>query len=83
MSFTNGIGANSSASDATSVGNAAGEIAMDAAKVRLAGAMISQATRGSYVRFDKIAVLRQSIEAGTYHVSSASLAEKLISVLQK
>ncbi|MGD0797231.1 MAG: flagellar biosynthesis anti-sigma factor FlgM [Acidobacteriaceae bacterium] len=61
----------------------AGEIAMDTAKVSLAGAMISQATQGSDVRFDKVAALQQAINAGTYNVSSASLADKLISVLQR
>jgi negative regulator of flagellin synthesis FlgM len=62
---------------------AAGELAMDTAKVSLAGAMISQATRGSDVRFDKVAALQQAIAAGTYSVSSASLADKLIGALLK
>jgi flagellar biosynthesis anti-sigma factor FlgM len=70
MSFTEGI-----------EDSAAGEIAMDAEKVSLAGALISQASRGSDVRFEKIAALREAIAAGTYSVSSASLADKLMSVL--
>ena len=65
------------------VSSAAGEIATDAAMVSLAGAMISQAGQGSDVRFDEVAALRQSIEAGTYRVSSAAFADKLISVLQR
>jgi anti-sigma28 factor (negative regulator of flagellin synthesis) len=59
----------------------AGEIAMDAEKVSLAGALISQASRGSDVRFEKVAALREAMAAGTYSVSSASLADKLMSVL--
>jgi negative regulator of flagellin synthesis FlgM len=62
---------------------AAGEFAMDTAKVSLAGAMISQATQGSDVRFDKVAALHQAIAAGSYNVSSASLADKLIGFLLK
>ena len=62
---------------------AAGELAMDTAKVSLAGTMISQATRGSDVRFDKVAALQQAIAVGSYNVSSASLADKLIGALLK
>ena len=65
-------------------GNSAiNEIATDSAKVSLAGAMLSQAATGSDVRFDKVAELRQSIDAGTYNVSSANVAGKLIDALQK
>jgi negative regulator of flagellin synthesis FlgM len=56
---------------------------MDTAKVSLAGTMISQATRGSDVRFDKVAALQQAIAVGSYNVSSASLADKLIGALLK
>jgi flagellar biosynthesis anti-sigma factor FlgM len=63
--------------------SAAGEIAMDTAKVSLAGSMISQAMRGSDVRFERVAALQQAIAAGTYSVSSASVAEKLMGVLLK
>ena len=59
------------------------DIASDSAKVSLAGAMLSQAATGSDVRFDKVAELRQSIDAGTYNVSSANVAGKLIDALQK
>jgi flagellar biosynthesis anti-sigma factor FlgM len=61
--------------------SAAAEIAMDAEKVGLTGALISEASRGSDVRFEKVAALREAIAAGTYSVSSASLADKLMSVL--
>ena len=70
MNFTEGI-----------EGSTAGEIAMDAEKVSLAGALISQASRGSDVRFERVAALREAIAAGTYNVSSASLSDKLMSVL--
>jgi anti-sigma28 factor (negative regulator of flagellin synthesis) len=59
--------------------NAAAEaIAEDPAKLRLAGKLISWAIAGNAVRFEKVAALRQAIEAGTYRVSSADLAEKLM-----
>jgi len=62
----------------TSRNLAAEEIAEDPAKLRLAGRLISWATTGNDVRFEKVAALRQAIEAGTYKVSSADLAEKLM-----
>jgi flagellar biosynthesis anti-sigma factor FlgM len=70
MSFSEGLG-----------DGAVGKIAMDAEKVSLAGALISEASRGSDVRFERVAALREAIAAGTYNVSSASLADKLMSVL--
>jgi flagellar biosynthesis anti-sigma factor FlgM len=70
MGFSEGIG-----------DSAADEIAMDAEKVRLAGALISQASQGSDVRFEKVTALREAIAAGTYRVDCASLADKLIGVL--
>ena len=70
MSLSEGIG-----------DGAVGEIAMDAEMVGLAGALISQAAQGSDVRFEKVAALREAIASGTYSVSSASLADKLMSVL--
>jgi anti-sigma28 factor (negative regulator of flagellin synthesis) len=59
------------------------EIAGDSAKVSLAGAMLSQASIGSDVRFDKVAALRQSIESGTYAPTPAAVAARLIDSLQK
>lgn len=66
-----------------SADSAFAEIAGNTAKVSLAGAMISQATTGSDVRFEKVAALRQAIAAGTYNVSAADLADKLIGTMQK
>jgi anti-sigma28 factor (negative regulator of flagellin synthesis) len=53
-------------------------IAEDPAKLCLAGKLISWATAGNEVRFEKVAALQQAIDAGTYRVSSAQLAEKLM-----
>jgi len=68
---------------ATQASQAIDSIASDSAKVSLAGAMLSQASTGSDVRFDKVAALQQSIQAGTYGVTSANVAGKLIESLQK
>jgi negative regulator of flagellin synthesis FlgM len=65
----------------SSSSSAIDEIAGDSAKVSLAGTMLSQASTGSDVRFDKVAALRQSIDAGTYSVSSASVAAKLVEAM--
>jgi hypothetical protein len=58
--------------------DAADAIAEDPAKLRLAGRLISWATAGNDVRFEKVASLRQSIQEGTYGVTSADLAPKLM-----
>jgi negative regulator of flagellin synthesis FlgM len=68
---------------ATPASQAIDSIASDSAKVSLAGAMLSQASTGSDVRFDKVAALQQSIQAGTYGVTSADVAGRLIESLQK
>jgi flagellar biosynthesis anti-sigma factor FlgM len=59
------------------------EIADDEAQVKLAGMLISQASTGSDVRFEKVAALRQKIAAGTYCVPAANVAEKLMDEMQK
>ena len=76
MSFTDGTG------EDAGLGKGVGEIATDDAKVSQAGAMISQASQGSDVRFEKVAKLQQAIAAGRYRVSSGSLAERLIRLLR-
>ena len=68
---------------ATQASQAIESVASDSAKVSLTGAMLSQASTGSDVRFDKVAALQQSIEAGTYGVTSADVAGKLIESLQE
>jgi flagellar biosynthesis anti-sigma factor FlgM len=68
---------------ATLASQAIDSIASDSAKVSLAGAMLSQASTGSDVRFDKVAALQQSIENGAYSVPSAAVAGKLMDALQK
>jgi anti-sigma28 factor (negative regulator of flagellin synthesis) len=59
------------------------EIADDAEQVSLAGMLISQASTGSDVRFEKVAALRQKMEAGTYAVPAENVAQKLIDEMLK
>ena len=59
------------------------EIADDAEQVNLAGMLISQASTGSDVRFEKVTALRQKIEAGTYAVPAENVAQKLIDEMLK
>ncbi|HUD22351.1 MAG TPA: flagellar biosynthesis anti-sigma factor FlgM [Acidobacteriaceae bacterium] len=64
-------------------GNGIEEIADDAERVSLAGMLISQASTGSDVRFEKVAALRRTIEAGTYDVPVENVARKLMGEMQK
>jgi flagellar biosynthesis anti-sigma factor FlgM len=59
------------------------EIADDAEQVRLAGMLISQASTGSDVRFEKVAALRQKIDEGTYAVPAENVAQKLMDEMLK
>jgi negative regulator of flagellin synthesis FlgM len=68
---------------ATSGSSAIDSIASDSAKVSLAGTMLSQATTGSDVRFEKVAALQQSIAAGSYNVSASDVASRLVDSLMK
>ena len=61
----------------------AGKIADDETQVSLAGLLISQASTGSDVRFEKVAALRRRIEAGTYDVAAEDVAEKLMDQMRK
>ena len=59
------------------------EIADDAEQVSLAGMLISQASTGSDVRFEKVAALRRTIGAGTYGVPADNVAQKLMDEMLK
>jgi anti-sigma28 factor (negative regulator of flagellin synthesis) len=65
------------------LGSGVEEIADDEAQVSLAGMLISQASVGSDVRFEKVAALRRKIDAGRYGVAAEDVAEKLIDEMQK
>ncbi len=65
------------------VNSGAGEIADDETQVSVAGMLISQASTGSDVRFEKVAALRRRIEAGTYDVAAEDVAEKLMDQMRK
>jgi len=65
------------------VSSGAGEIADDETQVSMAGMLISQASGGSDVRFEKVAALRRRIEAGTYEVAAEDVAEKLMDQMRK
>jgi Anti-sigma-28 factor, FlgM len=67
---------------ATSRNIAADAIAEDPEKLCLAGRLISWATAGNEVRFEKVATLRQAIETGTYNISSVDLADKFMDGLR-
>ena len=59
------------------------EIADDSEQVSVAGMLISQASGGSDVRFEKVAALQRKIEAGTYRVDAEDVAEKLMGKMRK
>jgi flagellar biosynthesis anti-sigma factor FlgM len=59
------------------------EIADDEEKVSAAGMLISQASAGSDVRFEKVNALRNAIEAGTYAVPAENVAQKLMNGMLK
>jgi len=59
------------------------EIADDEEKVSVAGMLISQASMGSDVRFDKVAALRRTIDAGNFAVPAESVARKLMDQILK
>jgi flagellar biosynthesis anti-sigma factor FlgM len=65
------------------LGSGVEEIADDEAQVSLAGMLISQASLGSDVRFEKVAALRRKIESGRYGVPADDVADKLMDHMQK
>jgi negative regulator of flagellin synthesis FlgM len=60
---------------------AVGVVATDQAQVSTAGSLLARALTGSDVRTEKVAALQQAIGAGTYNVSSAAVAGKVIDAL--
>ncbi len=55
----------------------------DQANLSPASLLLSQALSLPDVRADKVAAIQQALAAGTYRVSSADLADKLITTLQR
>ncbi len=53
-------------------------LAGDSAQVSNAGSQIAQSNSASDVRMDKVASIQSAIQAGTYHVPSAEVAQKVI-----
>jgi negative regulator of flagellin synthesis FlgM len=53
----------------------------DQANVSLAGGLMAQALQSPDVRSDKVAALQASIANGSYNVSSADVADKMIDSL--
>lgn len=53
----------------------------DDATLSNASVLISHALSQTDVRTDKVATIQKAIAAGTYHVSSSDLADKLIATL--
>ena len=53
----------------------------DQASLSTAGGVVAQALEGSDTRSAKVASLQQAIAAGTYHVSSSDVADKVIQSL--
>ena len=92
MSFTNGIGnlqqtVGTAATDAAkpaggaAKAKSAAEVVSgqgDHAELSATGSLISKGLDGSDVRMDKVQALQQAIASGSYQVSSAEVANKLI-----
>ena len=55
----------------------------DQADLSPVSVLLSQALSLPDVRADKVAKIQQALADGTYHVSSADLADKLITILQR
>lgn len=64
------------------VRSAAESVAADEAKLRLAGELMWIAGVRSDVRFEKVAALQEAIAKGTYTVSAADLADRLIASMR-
>jgi len=60
----------------------AGQVQVDQTKLSSASELITKALEGSDVRSAKVAALQQSIQDGSYNVSSSDIADKMIQSLQ-
>jgi negative regulator of flagellin synthesis FlgM len=58
-----------------------GENCADQTSLSSAGGLIAEALEGSDTRTAKVAALQQAIASGTYNVSSADVADKMIQSL--
>lgn len=67
---------NQIAAQATSQNESAGS---DRAQISVVATEASNATGASDIRLDKIAGVQEALQAGTYEVSPADLAKKLVS----
>ena len=64
-------------------GTAKSALVTDQTVISSTSELLSRALSGSDVRLEKIQPLQAAISAGTYHVSSADVADKLIGALLK
>ncbi len=94
MSRINGFASSDTTSHVTNASSQPGKVAgqrpvaqpilngtVDAARLSAVSSAVAQATTGSDVRADKVAALQAAIAAGTYKVSAADVAEKVIGSL--
>ncbi len=97
MSYTNGVGglqqllgsmtptttqpANPPNQGGAAVAHSGGENRADQANLSSASGLIAHALEGSDTRTAKVAALQQAIASGTYNVSSADVADKMIQSL--
>ncbi|HEY1993273.1 MAG TPA: flagellar biosynthesis anti-sigma factor FlgM [Edaphobacter sp.] len=56
-------------------------VATDQTNLSSTGGLVAQALEGSDTRSAKVASLQQAISAGSYHVSSLDIADKIIQSL--
>jgi negative regulator of flagellin synthesis FlgM len=71
--------AQQSSADALTAGGSAAVV--DDAKLSATASMVAQSLSESDVRPEKVAALQQTIAAGTYSVSSADVADKLMGAM--
>ncbi|MDE1175129.1 MAG: flagellar biosynthesis anti-sigma factor FlgM [Edaphobacter sp.] len=96
MSLVNGVGVSSQTLDIQIAANearprnqsispkdpgAASTKISDATTISSASTLVSQALAGSDVQTEKVEALRQAITAGTYHVPSTEIADKILNTM--